>query len=393
MIPMGADLKNRALSGCFIGVMSGTSMDAVDACIVDFSASRPRVIAHHDLPLDDLRDELRALALGERHLAKGDAIDRLGWLDIRMAERISLCVNALLKQSGRTAQDIVAIGCHGQTIRHRPTQEYPFTLQIGDPNTIGELTGIPVITDFRRRDLAAGGQGAPLVPLAHQALFSAADPTQTSLIAVNLGGICNITVMEPDTPLIGFDTGPANTLLDAWVSRHLQRPFDENGDWAQTGTPSTVLLNQLLAEPFFRLPPPKSTGIEQFNLDWLTHRAGALLAQLPPSHVQATLTALTAHTLTEALHPWLNRANPPNIVLAGGGARNAYLIDLIHQAVQKINPSVVLQLSDELAIDPQCVECAAFAWLARQFLLGLAGNAPSVTGARGARVLGGFYPA
>ncbi|MGC8697279.1 MAG: anhydro-N-acetylmuramic acid kinase [Halothiobacillus sp.] len=389
---MDADFKRRAISGYFIGVMSGTSMDAVDACIMDFSARQPQVIAHYSASLDDLRDELRALALGTPTLSHGDVIDHLGQLDIRMARRISECVNTLVQQSGLAKHEIVAVGCHGQTIRHRPTQTYPFTLQIADPNTIAELTGIAVIADFRRRDLAAGGQGAPLVPLAHQALF-AFESSARPVIFVNLGGICNVSIITPDAPLLGFDTGPANTLMDAWISAHLNLPFDANGDWAKTGVIDTALLGRLMQAPYFHAQPPKSTGIEAFNLAWLHAVAADDLARLAPEHVQATLAALTAHTLALAIAPWLDPNQATKIILAGGGARNAHLVDAIAQAVRAISPDSTPITSDHLAIDPQCVECAAFAWLARQFLLGLAGNAPSVTGARGERILGGFYPA
>lgn len=389
---MDADIKRRAESGYFIGVMSGTSMDAVDACIVDFSAHQPQVIAHYSAPLDDLRDELRALASGAPVLMQGDAIDYLGQLDIRMAQRMSECINTLVQQSGLAKHEIVAVGCHGQTIRHRPSQAHPFTLQIGDPNTIAELTGIAVIADFRRRDIAAGGQGAPLVPLAHQALF-AHEPTSAPLIAVNLGGICNVTIMTPDAPLLGFDTGPANALMDAWIYAHLNLPFDANGAWAKSGVTDITLLNRLMDAPYFHAQPPKSTGTETFNLAWLTTMAADDLARLAPEQVQSTLATLTARTLASAIAPWLSPSQGAKIILAGGGARNGHLVNCISEAVQAIAPEATIQPSDALAIDPQCVECAAFAWLARQFLLGLAGNAPSVTGARGARILGGFYPA
>jgi anhydro-N-acetylmuramic acid kinase len=389
---MDADFKRRAMSGYFIGVMSGTSMDAVDACIVDFSARQPQVIAHYSAPLDDLRDELRAAALGAPVLTHGDAIDNLGQLDIRMAQRISECVNTLVQQSGLAKHEIIAVGCHGQTIRHRPVQTPPFTLQIGDPNTIAELTGLNVIADFRRRDMAAGGQGAPLVPLAHQALF-ACESISAPLIFVNLGGICNVTIITPDAPLLGFDTGPANALMDAWIGAHLNLPFDANGAWANKGVIDTTLLSRLMQAPYFHAQPPKSTGIEQFNLAWLRAVAAEDLARLAPEDVQATLAALTARTLASAIAPWLGSNLPTRIILAGGGARNGHLVEAITQAVRAISPASTLERSDAHAIDPQCVECAAFAWLARQFLLGLAGNAPSVTAARGERVLGGFYPA
>lgn len=391
---MRADNRHRsATARPFIGVMAGTSMDAVDACIVDFSTSRPRVIGHHALSLEDLRPDLSALAQGHGSADKVDAIDLLGQLDIRIAHRISDCVQALLEKQGLEAQDIAAIGCHGQTIRHRPNFTDAFTLQIGDPNTIAERTGIPVIADFRRRDMAAGGQGAPLVPPAHRILFGS-DAIDEALIAVNLGGICNITVSRPNEDLIGFDTGPANTLMDAWIRRHKQCPYDEDGRWAASGALRTTLLARLLNEPYFHQPHPKSTGTEFFNLDWLAANAGDNLNQLPPEDVQATLLALTAQTLASAIRPWIMAASTrPRVVLAGGGARNPTLVDAIRQTIRHLAPGTTIELSDQSGIDTQSVECAAFAWLARQFLLGQPGNAPSVTGARGARILGGYYPA
>lgn len=378
-----------------IGVMTGTSMDAVDACIVDFSSHRPRVVGHHTRALDDLRPDLLRLAQGAANTSTEpyDAIDLLGQMDIKLARRIGECVRELLTKQGLTAQDIAAIGCHGQTIRHRPNLATPFTLQIGDPNTIAEETGIPVVADFRRRDMAAGGQGAPLVPPAHRVLFAADTPDEV-LIAVNLGGICNITVSSPDGHLIGFDTGPANTLMDAWIRRHKQHPFDEEGRWAASGELRATLLARLLDEPYFHRPYPKSTGPEFFNLDWLSKRAGDILGPLPPEDVQATLLSLTAQTLATAIQPWvMAKSTRPRVILAGGGARNPILVDRIRLAIRHMAPNTPIELSDQSGIDPQCVECVAFAWLARQFLLGEAGNAPSVTGARGARILGGYYPA
>ncbi len=393
---MSEDSRRQSLpTRPLIGVMSGTSMDAVDACIVDFSSHRPRVIAHHSVSLDDLRPDLSALAQGKSGPSSGDrdAIDLLGQMDVKIAHRISECVLELLEKQGLTAQDIAAIGCHGQTIRHRPNFSTPFTLQIGDPNTIAEQTGIPVIADFRRRDMAAGGQGAPLVPPAHRILFGSDAPDEM-LIAINLGGICNVTVSSPNDDLVGFDTGPANTLMDAWIHRHKQQPYDENGRWAASGALRTTLLARLLNEPFFHQPHPKSTGTEFFNLDWLTTSAGEGLNQLPPEDVQATLLALTAQTLAAAIRPWVMATSTrPRVILAGGGARNPLLVDMIQQTIWHMAPDTPIELSDQSGIDVQCVECAAFAWLARQFLLGQAGNAPSVTGAQGARILGGYYPA
>lgn len=391
-MPLFSDLASRAEKGVFIGVMSGTSMDGVDACVVDFSGSHAHVIAHQTLDLSDLAKDMRALALGKNpeHI---DAIDLLGQLDIQMGERISECVLALLSAHHIDACDILAIGSHGQTVRHRPASTPPFTLQIGDPNIIAERTGIAVVADFRRRDIAAGGQGAPLVPPAHRALFGADKNEDNMLITVNLGGICNIAVMAPNATLVGFDTGPANTLMDAWIKFKSGLDYDENGQWAASGKPNEALLHHLLYEPFFQQAPPKSTGVELFNLDWLHSRAGHWLDTLPAEDIQATLAALTAKTIAASLRPWLLASDTPLVVLAGGGARNRFLTNLIQESIKKIQAGSRVETSDLFGIDPQCVECAAFAWLARQFLLGKAGSAPSVTGAKGARILGGFFPA
>lgn len=367
-------------------------MDGIDACAVDFSSGRARVIAHQALDLGDLARDMRTLALGKTP-EPIDAIDFLGQLDVRMAERISECVHALLTKHDIQASDIVAIGSHGQTVRHRPSPPPGFTLQIGDPNIIAERTGIAVIADFRRRDVAAGGQGAPLVPPAHRAFFSAPTHEHQVLITINLGGIGNIAVMAPDAPLVGFDTGPANTLMDAWIKRHLGLDYDVNGQWAASGIPNADLLQQLLTEPYFQQSHPKSTGIEFFNLEWLRIHSGHWLDTLPPEDIQATLASLSARTIAESLRPWLDTSTQPLIVLSGGGARNRYLTQQIHELVQAIRPGTRIETSEAFGIDPQCVECAAFAWLARQFLLNEAGNAPSVTGANGPRILGGFYPA
>ena len=316
-MPPFSDLAARAEKGVFIGVMSGTSMDGIDACAVDFSGKHARVIAHQTLDLGDLAKDMRALALGKipEHI---DAIDLLGQLDTQMAERVSECVLALLSEHRIKASDIVAIGSHGQTVRHRPASTPSFTLQIGDPNVIAERTGIAVIADFRRRDMAAGGQGAPLVPPAHRVLFGAKEGKDNALITVNLGGIGNIAVMAPDTPLFGFDTGPANTLMDAWIKQQRGLDYDENGQWAASGKPNEDLLQHLLKEPFFQQAPPKSTGIELFNLDWLRSQAGHWLDILPAEDIQATLASLSAQTIAESLRPWLMASAEP-ISRAGRG--------------------------------------------------------------------------
>jgi len=381
----------QAARGIYIGVMTGTSMDGLDACAVDFSNEQPRVIAHHAIDLGDLRPQLRALALGDYQALGSDPIDLLGQADQKLADRISDGILQLLQNHQLDPAQIVAIGSHGQTVRHRPETDPRFTLQIGDPNRIAERCAIPVIADLRRRDMAAGGQAAPLVPPAHRALFGPVAENER-LIVVNLGGISNITVLSGNEGPLGFDTGPANTLMDAWIERYQQEPFDRDGAWAASGNADTSLLQSLLQEPYFAQPAPKSTGLEQFNLGWLNRLGGDRVGQLPPADVQATLLKLTVTTLIDAVQPWLTDERKVRLVLAGGGALNGHLCHEIQLAIDAIRPDISVRTSGEVGIEPQCVECAAFAWLARQFMLGLPGNAPSVTGARGPRILGGYYP-
>jgi anhydro-N-acetylmuramic acid kinase len=364
----------------FIGLMSGTSIDSIDAVIVDFARGHPELIAHHTLEWPQhLRLSIRALG------SPGDnEIDRLGMLDVQAAEQFAEAVRQLLAQSGVSKSRIRAVGSHGQTVRHRPEAATPFTLQIGDPNRIAELTGITVVADFRRRDMAAGGQGAPLVPAFHAALFGRAEESR---VAMNLGGIANITLLpgRQGVAVSGFDTGPANTLLDAWSRRHLEQPLDEGGTWAAQGTPCQPLLERMLADPYFRRLPPKSTGTEHFNLDWLD----ACLAGFPesaPVDVQATLLLLTAQTVSEAI---LRHApHCRRVIASGGGVRNGALMEKISGLLAPIP----VELSDGHGIAAEQVEAAAFAWLARQTLQGESGNLPSVTGASHAVILGGIYP-
>lgn len=379
-------------AGHYIGVMSGTSMDAIDACLVQFDPPAPaRILAHAARDLTDLRPRLLALHRGEPASTEFDCLDELGTLETLLAERTAELVQTLLDQACVTADQVHAIGQHGQTLRHRPNLATPFTLQIGNPSLIAERTGIAVVADFRRRDLAAGGQGAPLVPTAHRAFFKV-NAADAALITVNLGGIANIAVLQPNQPLVGFDTGPANTLLDGWIRSQSGAPFDDGGAFAASGQAHEGLLTALLADPYFAAPPPKSTGTEVFNLNWLAQRAGDWLTQLAPQDIQASLSELTARTLLNAMQPYLARTPQTTVVLAGGGAYNSDLVNRLRSGLSTLTPHADLRLSSDFGIAPECAECAAFAWLARQFLLREAGNEPTVTGASGARILGGFYP-
>ncbi len=367
--------------GLYIGIMSGTSMDGVDASLVEFHPQGHTLVASHSHPWpQELQQQLRNLAQpGENE------IERLGVLDARVAEEFAQCALNLLKQANIDPQQISAIGSHGQTIRHRPDALLPFTLQIGDPNRIAELTGITTIADFRRRDIAAGGQGAPLACAFHDNIFRVKNETR---VILNLGGIANITLLpsDPKNPASGFDTGPSNTLLDAWSRRHLNAQFDESGSWAAGGNLDQSLLAKLLKDEYLQLTPPKSTGPEHFNLEWLD----SILSRAPqidPQDVQTTLLHFSAITIAQAIGKWATECG--RVVACGGGVHNLELMNRLRKELGDIP----IENSADYDVDPDSVEAIAFAWLARQTMLGLPGNVPEVTGALGARVLGGIYPA
>lgn len=357
----------------FAGLMSGTSLDGVDGVIVHFEGDRGRVIAtaHTDYPTS-LRQELIALSRpGENELERAALA----------AQEISRLYADTLRRllDGRPAGVVRAVGCHGQTVRHRPQSR--FSIQLLQPALIAELTGMAVVADFRSRDLAAGGQGAPLTPAFHQAQFGLKGRTRA---VVNLGGIANLTVLGHDGRVLGFDTGPGNVLLDAWCHRHRGQRFDAGGAWASSGRPIPALLETLLKDPYFRAPPPKSTGREHFNEAWLEAH---LRGDERPEDVQATLLRLTAESVGMAIEAACPDA--AEVYLCGGGARNAALVEALRA---RLRPRPVA-LTDTLGIGVEWVEAAAFAWLARRTTLGLAGNMPAVTGAAGPRVLGAIYPA
>lgn len=364
----------------YIGLMSGTSLDGIDAVLVSFADDQP--VLHHALsfPLtDSLRDDIRALCT-----PGDDEIERMGQLDTALGRTFAAAVQQLIKESAVDVAQIRAIGSHGQTIRHRP--EKGFTLQIGDPNTIAELTGITTVTDFRRRDVAVGGQGAPLVPAFHAALFGGS--VDRVRVILNIGGMANVTVLATaDKSLAsGFDTGPGNVLLDSWIQQQQQLPFDREGQWAASGTVHPRLLATLLQDDFFQLVPPKSTGRELFNSAWLQQHLDTLGDTIAPADVQATLSELTATSIAEAIQH--HASETLELVVCGGGVRNS---DLMQRIATKL-PSVTVKTSDEFGLPAEWVEAVAFAWLARQTLTGQSGNAPPATGARKPAVLGGIYP-
>ncbi|MCC5861385.1 MAG: anhydro-N-acetylmuramic acid kinase [Gammaproteobacteria bacterium] len=352
-------------------------MDAVDAALLGFEGRRPSLHATHAAPLPaELRTALRELALGE-----ATDLDTLGSLDQQVARCFAEAALAVLAQAGVAPGDIRAIGSHGQTVRHRPGGPWPFTLQIGDPATIAEITGITTVADFRRGDMAAGGQGAPLVPPFHAWLL--ADHAGRHAV-LNLGGIANLSLVENGILRGGFDTGPACTLLDAWARRHLARACDHDGTWAGEGRVVPELLARLLEEPYLALPPPKSTGLELFNLAWLDAMLERM-ATVPPADVMSTLAEFTAHSVVTALERWFPGC--VRVWLCGGGARNRDLV----RRLTGLRPALGWETTEPLGLAPDWVEAAAFAWLAERRLAGLPGNAPVVTGARHEVLLGGVY--
>ena len=359
----------------FIGLMSGTSADGIDAVLVSANAGQSTLIHAHHQPMPG---ELRNAILAFRESGP-DELHRLAILDRRLADHYTQAVQTLLRSADVDAAAVTAIGCHGQTLRHYPQGDAPYTLQIGDPNRLAERTGITVVADFRRRDMAAGGQGAPLVPAFHQARL--VTPGVPSGIA-NIGGIANITLISAEGDIGGWDTGPGNTLMDSWVAHHRNIPFDRDGAWAASGTVIAPLLQTFLEDPYFMQSPPKSTGPEYFHLDWVAqHLTGAEA----PEDVQRTLMELTVESLARGLEQ-----APLDIVrLCGGGARNGLLLERLGH---RLGPTEVTT-TEAIGVDPQWVEAWAFAWLAEQTLAGLPGNIPSVTGATGTRVLGGIFNA
>ena len=361
----------------YVGLMSGTSVDGVDAVLADLSGAPRSVFASHVGFPADLRAELNAL-----QSSGGDEIHRSAMAANRLMDCCAAAVAALIEGAAIARREVAAIGVHGQTVRHRP--DLGFTTQLANPARLAEATGITVVADFRSRDVAAGGQGAPLVPALHAALFRASDRHRA---VVNLGGIANVTDLPPAGPVHGFDTGPGNTLLDAWCERHTGAPFDRDGAWAATGTVHALLLTALESDPYFALPPPKSTGRDHFNLAWLDRRMAALPRAPAPSDVQRTLLALTARTIAQAITRSCGDAS--EVLVCGGGAHNVALRSELESALAPRS----MTTTASFGVPVNQVEALAFAWLAREALAGRPGNLPSVTGARGPRVLGAIYRA
>jgi len=364
----------------YIGLMSGTSVDGIDAALVDFSQPQPSIVSTHYTPYaSDLKEQILALCQ-----QGNDEIHRLGQLDIQLGKEFAHAANKLLQQSSISSHDVKAIGSHGQTIRHFPHLPHPFTLQIADPNTIAAETGITTVADFRRKDIAHGGQGAPLVPAFHQSVLSSETINRA---VVNIGGISNVTLLPKNHPypVIGFDLGPGNVLIDTWIKLHLKKDHDENGNWGAHGEIQPDLLNLLLCDDYFQLPPPKSTGRERFNLAWLMQHLQTLGREIAPIDVQATLVELTAQCISQSILKYLPSGE---MLVCGGGAHNAYLMSRL-QALT--HPHFTVASTQKCGLDPDWIEAIAFAWLARQTLNHQPGNLPSVTGATRAAILGGIY--
>ncbi len=388
------------MSELFLGLISGTSADGIDAALVRFDRVAEHAVTATNasrlmsLPLDsgaamqvvaaetfryppEIRTRLLALTAADAAIS----LDELGALDVAVGACFADAAMALLARAGMSTAAIRAIGSHGQTIRHRPSGPHPFSLQIGDATVIAERTGILTVADFRRADVAAGGQGAPLAPAFHAAAFAHLMPCAL----LNLGGIANFSLLNGSEDILGFDSGPANCLLDAWNARHIGSSCDVDGAWASSGTVDSVLLDSMLNDPYFSAAPPKSSGREYFNLDWLDARLGS--RQIAPVDVQATLLALTVHSIVQALGRSESRAR--HVLACGGGVHNRTLMSALAKALQPIE----LVSTASVGVDPDFVEAALFAWLAWRRLAELPGNLPSVTGASGSRILGAMYSA
>lgn len=368
----------RGDAALYLGLISGTSADAIDVALASFDPT-PRVHASLAAPYPpELRQRVIALARDRAEVS----LDEIGSLDTELGHAFADAALALLADTSIDASRIHALGSHGQTVRHRPFDAAPYTMQLGDANVIAERTGITTVADFRRRDIAAGGQAAPLLPGFHAVIFT--QPGRTRVV-LNLGGIANVTILPgaSDGTVLGYDTGPANCLLDAWAQRHRGTARDEGGAWARAGRADAALLARMLTEPYFAQKGPKSSGREVFNVDWLDRQlAGTSLA---PVDVQATLLELTAQSIAAAI-----RRDAPDVteVLAcGGGVHNPALVEALARALAP----VPIASTAHYGVDPDYVEATAFAWLAQRRLAALPGNLPSVTGSRGDRVLGAVY--
>lgn len=366
-------------SSLYVGLISGTSMDGIDAALVEFGNHRCEVRATAAVSYPA---KLRVELLRESRTPANCTIDKIGHLDQWVGECFRDATLELLSQAKVDPKSVNAIGSHGQTLRHQPRAARPFTMQIGDANIIAAGTGITTVADFRRRDIAVGGEGAPLTPAFHQWLFANPDKDRAVL---NIGGIANVTMLSSPT-VIGFDTGPGNTLLDGWIRNNLDQPYDDNGNWARSGTVSEVLLDEMLRDAYFGLLPPKSTGFEYFNGAWIRSKiSAASVVNLPAADVQATLAELSASTIAKSLLHFSPAIE--EVLVCGGGVHNT---DLMQRLRSNLSGTQVTT-TDAFGLHPDWVEAVAFAWLAKRRLEGKPGNLPGVTGARRAEILGAVY--
>jgi anhydro-N-acetylmuramic acid kinase len=362
----------------YVGLMSGTSLDAIDVVLIDFSKNQTPILVssyNHPIPAA-IRSEIELICQ-----PGVDEINRMGALDQRLGILFAQAVVALLKKNDILPTQICAIGSHGQTIRHHPDRPAPFTLQIGDPNIIAFRTGITTVADFRRMDMASGGQGAPLVPAFHDAVLRS--PNENRAV-INIGGMANVTLLAPNHPVSGFDTGPGNILMDSWIQKNRQLAFDKNGDWAASGQCNIPLLDQLLSHPFINAPAPKSTGREMFHLAWLESVLTAF-PQLSPADIQRSLLEFTAHSIALAVNILptpIDRA-----LLCGGGSNNL----LLKERIKSLLAGVIVSSTTEFGVEADWLEAIAFAWLAKERLEEKPGNIPAVTGASRHCILGGVY--
>ncbi len=363
----------------YIGVMSGTSLDGVDCALVEIDSQNVTLVDSIDYPIPDpIKQAVLSVCLGQ----KTDLVE-IGTLDHQLGQLYADAILALLKKSDLQAKDITAIGNHGQTVFHQPTGSTPFTTQLGDANMIAVTTGITTIADFRRKDMALGGQGAPLVPAFHQSLFQ---PIHSSTIVANIGGIANISVLRPNHKVIGYDTGPGNMLMDAWCFKHQQQPYDKDAQFALQGKVCQSLLSDLVSDPYFTLLPPKSTGRELFNLPWLEN----ILSKhtLSSQDVQRTLCEYTALTIANEVNQYRQGDNP-ELLVCGGGAQNPLLMERLQASLPDWN----VMPTDAKGVDSNNMEAMAFAWLAYRRIHNLPSNLPDVTGASRAVSLGVLYSA
>jgi len=363
----------------FIGLMSGTSVDAIDAVLMDFAKSNTYVVTSYSQSISSqLRNDINSL------IATKQQPKNFTQLDKQFAETSYKAVNELLKQASIEARQVSAIGSHGQTVFHDPKGIPPASIQIGNPKIIAKTSKIPTVYNFRQADINAGGQGAPLACAYHAEVLQSSSEER---VVLNLGGIANITKLpkDNDETIIGFDTGPANTLMDAWIQKHLKKPFDQDGNWAQSGKANITLLEQMLQDVYFTNLPPKSTGREYFNLEWLQHQLDNYGIKVLPEDIQATLLALTAHTIADSVDAWCPQSK--KILLCGGGSENKYFV----QQLEKIMNGKTLQYTSDYGVPTKWMEAMAFAWLAKLYMDNKPGNIPSVTGADKPVVLGEIY--